>query len=607
MQKKYALYGAAFLLFLTGLFSCFHSGGTGKVLPPSPGYVLSVSNAEGVAPLLVHFEALCSDLNFHSSEFLWDFADSSAPLWGSTGINSNTAKGPVTAHVFQNPGTYNVEVTIRERGRTARVLTVSVRVLDPLLVYPGESTICVNQTGDTDFTGAPSGSRQIATNDLSSIAPLAVSGTRILFKRGSSWNTGSLSWPENDGPVTISAYGSGIGADEYGIYSNAPHIEVTGNATFLNLERKKNWRLMDIRFSNPSKTGTVVGGSMLMQRHLLYRLRATGFGTSVGWSHWLDPLGPQIDTMGVVSCVLTDAGDHLAYVGAERLVLLGNRFENADLSHVVRVWQAYRSLIAHNSISGSSINSADGRQALKLHGPSQSQVFSTAWDRLRNRTEYTVISDNVFGSSGPWPVSIGPQDDWKDERLSNLIFERNRYCADYGEHSVSSIPLDTIFLFKGRNFTIRNNVIDGAHFGNYFTGIAVRAATVGPQTAFIRVLNNTIYKPDLIDERLGIRIDAGVLTSEVYNNLAVFTGTGGIIVTDRGIGTKQITNLLNSGVSFVDPDTVLFPLLRSFALTAESTAAIGSGTYTRYVFDDFTGNSRSPDVRPDIGAYKYFP
>ena len=102
--------------------------------------------------------------------------------------------------------------------------------------------------------------------------------------------------------------------------------------------------------------------------------------------------------------------------------------------------------------SGSSLQSDSGRQALKMHGPSENEVNSTNWDRLKSRTEYTIISDNIFGSSGPWPVSLGPQNEQEDERLSNIIFERNRYCGDFGKRSSASFPLDTAFLFYGSSY-----------------------------------------------------------------------------------------------------------------------------------------------------------
>ncbi len=128
------------------------------------------------------------------------------------------------------------------------------------------------------------------------------------------------------------------------------------------------------------------------------------------------------------------------YIGAERLALIGNKVKDSGQSHVVRVWQAYKSVISHNIISGSSLNSTDGRLALKFHGPGMEEYFppvgSDAY--LENRTEFAVISNNVFGGSGPWPVAIGPADDLHDCLVSDVIFEGNRIHPDYGSQSCCS-------------------------------------------------------------------------------------------------------------------------------------------------------------------------
>lgn len=213
-------------------------------------------------------------------------------------------------------------------------------------------------------------------------------------------------------------------------------------------------------------------------------MKTVGFAVPIGWSHWIDPNGEQISEMSIVSCNVMGARDNVAYVGSERLALLGNQFADADNSHVVRVWQAYKSVISNNKMSGSSLKSNSGRHSFKMHGPSGWELVSKDWDCLKSRTEYTIVSDNVFGSSGPWPVSIGPQDDWKDERLSDIIFERNRYCADFGKRSSDSVQLDTALLFLGRQITIRNNIIDGSNFGAYFTGICVRAEMLAPSSDY---------------------------------------------------------------------------------------------------------------------------
>lgn len=566
------------------------------------------SRISGVAPLMVHFEADSTNEEFHNRDYAWDFGDINSGNWGTNNKSKNTAKGAVTAHLFENYGEYTVKVIVKNKNGDMGTKTVTITVENPDTIYAGDLTTCVNQSGDSDFSEAPIGARRISTDDLSTITQYASQGRRILFKRGSSWTINNLQWPENEGPVTIGAYGTGVNPDKFGIFENAPNITVS-SGNFFDTSNKMDWRIMDLNFVDMTKTNSVIGGVFITQRNLIFRLRTVGFGTAIGWSHWVDPNGIQMDEMAIVSCDVLKSGAHAAYIGSERLILLGNNFEDADDSHVVRVWQAYKSIISNNMFSGSSLKTSSGRHALKMHGPSEEQVNSIEWDCLRKRTEYVVVSDNIFGSSGPWPVSIGPQDDWKDERLSNIIFERNRYCADFGNRSTNSLQLDTAFLFLGRQFTIRNNIVDGSNFGSYFTGITVRAGVVAPNPLDIRIYNNTIYKSGNLNGQdwIGITITEGTQSAEIRNNLLVIpeynTGSQRLIA-DGGTDTIQSNNILNGNIVFEDADNSLYPLQRSFKITENSTDAIDTG-YEVNNFDDFYGNNRFIGNGYDIGACEY--
>ena len=192
---------------------------------------------------------------------------------------------------------------------------------------------------------------------------------------------------------------------------------------------------MDLHIDDPSRINGSFGGASDMQKHLYYRLKIEGFEVGLGWSHWNEANLMHIDDMVIASCDISDSNTNVMYVGSERLALLGNRIYDARQSHVVRVWQAYRSVIGHNIISGSSVDTDTGRHALKFHGPgtrpgdpegSGLGIPVPATGFVDVKTQFSIIADNVFGSSGPWPVGIGPQDAYADERLSHIIFERNR-------------------------------------------------------------------------------------------------------------------------------------------------------------------------------------
>jgi len=566
-----------------------------------------VSRTSGVAPLAVQFQAgyiagADESARFRDFDYTWDFGDAASGTWGTTGRSKNSAKGAIAAHVFESPGTYEVVLTIRDGGGVVGAESYEITVQDPDVFYAGEKTICVSDTAHGDFTGAPLGALQITTDDLSTITEHAQAGNRILFHRGSSWTTEGLTWPENGGPVTLGAYGEGQSPDALGLFSNAPEISVTGAAgVFLPLDGKQDWRVMDLRIVGAQDAQGAVGGAMEMQRHLFLRLSLSGFDCAMGWSHWNTAALMPIDDMVIASCDISESETNVMYVGAERLAVLGNRVRNARTSHVVRIWQAYRSVVSENVVSGSSLDNTNGRHALKLHGPKESELAPADGNgSLAHRSEFSIVSGNVFGSSGPWPLNLAPQDSGSDERLSDIVFERNRYHQDLGDQSAT--PLQVALRVAARNATIRNNVIDGTGDGNDFTGIWVGLNGAEPAASGVAVYNNTIFRAnnDVGNGRVGIAVGAEATSTVVRNNLISFPGATvpTAMIDDASADLVEDHNLMTETAGFVGA-TALDPLARDFGLDASS-PALDSGAIVP-VFEDLEGNPRD-DGLIDLGA-----
>lgn len=585
--------------------------------PPPTGYpygTVSVSRSSGVAPLYVHFSADFAGApetatGFRTYDYSWDFGDPASGVWGTNGTSMNLSTGGVAAHVFEQPGTYSVSLTVKEGtsiiGSEVRV----IQVLDPASYYAGVKTVCVSDSAATVADGAPAGALLVATTNLSSITKYATAGSRILFRRGSSWSTPGLSWPENAGPVTLGAYGPGSGIDSQGHYSNAPRITVTGGE-FLSLNFKQDWRIMDLHLVDTTRSYGSFGGTMEFRKHLFLRLRIDGFYTGFGWSHWNTSSLMAIDQMAVVSCRITESLDNIAYVGSERLALLGNIMQNVRESHVLRVWQAYRSVISNNIVSGSSLSETNGRHALKLHGPGYSTFqgvneYGTPVpdsNLLGNRTEYVIVSDNVFGSSGPWPVAIGPQDDLTDAKVYHLVFERNRIVSEYGDQSVR--PVDVAMHLWGGYSTVRNNIFDGTNSGPDYTAIVIEQRGAEPAPDSVEIYNNTIYRSDNStgNRRVGIYLSSNSRRITVKNNLVSFPGAtmAPTMIDDAGGIAVKSGNLMTAAAGFVDPNDA-DPLSRNFRLSAGA-PGINAGVSVP-VYEDFAGGGR-PIGAYDIGAYE---
>ena len=571
-----------------------------------------LNRTSGVAPLCVHFTVDYpgdgeAARDFHLYDYEWDFGDPGSGTWGTDGKPKNSATGAIAAHVFESPGTYRVWLTVKDKGEIIKTDWSTVVVANPDEYYAGTKTVCVS-TG-TDFTGAPAGADcRGSVSDLSSITSLATAGKRILLCRGDSWTvTSNLSWPNSAGPVTIGAFGPGGIQNELGIYSNAPKITVT-SGRFMLLDDKQDWRIMDLHLVNDIVTdGAQLSfeGSYNMQRDLFLRLKLEGFENTLIWGHWNnDSRLMPIDQMAVVSCDLSGGNVEVVYIGGERLAILGNDIRNAQKSHVARIWQAYKSVISDNKMSGSSVASAEGRHALKLHGPGPGSALGTPTvgsETLQHRTDFVVVSDNVFGSSGPWPVAIGPQNTNFAEEISNVIFERNRISSAFG---AGTNKVDVALFAWCSYSTIRNNIFDGTGSGVDYLAIAVERRGIEPAPTAVSVYNNTIYRSDNTSgtSRIGIRVGSPSSGIVVMNNLVSFpSATVSIAALQDLSGSAQAGgNVLTSVPGFIDPDDAS-PLARDFR-QAKGSPGINQGA-TVPVYEDFDGGPR-PIGLYDAGAFE---
>lgn len=572
-----------------------------------------VSRNSGVAPLSVHFKAdykpsSSTERGFHNYDYTWNFGDTSSGNWGTTGKSKNAAKGPVAAHVYETPGIYTATLTVRNATGVIKTNTFAITVSDPDVIYSGTKTTCISDTAHSDFSGCPTGAARVTTDDLSRISNYIGAGRRVLLDRGSSWSSGGINMPNNSGPVTIGAYGTCIDPDELGICSNAPQVNMSG--TFCDMSNKQDWRITDLSFAGPRGTGGVLGGIINVQRILALRLKATGMDGHIGMSHWKESPADLIDHYMIVSCNFFDATNNSVYIGAERLALLGNKIDKVSDSHVVRVWQGYLAVISHNLISGSSIDSNTGRHALKFHGPGEEEYCpSGAGTCLNHRTNFAVISDNTFGSSGPWPVAIGPADGGHNCLVSDVIFERNRIHPDFGTKSNFSSPVQVGVSIWARYITVRNNIIDGTKGYDGFIGLRISRRGIEPPPLGVEVYNNTFYRQNesgITNSHVGIDIAGSASGTIVRNNLASFqtVGSGGTaIIQNASDDLQQSNNLMTLNPGLVNPD-LANPLSRNYTPQSGSQPD-EAGTPAVPVFDDYKGNPRlQDDGAYDVGAFE---
>ena len=567
------------------------------------------SRTSGVAPLSVFFTAgfangSASNRDFDELEYAWDFDDLPSGNWATTGQSKNEAKGPVASHVFESAGTYHVELTVRNASGIIDSETITITVSDPDAHFPGTNTTCFSDTSNNNFSGCPAGATQVTTDDISEIANYVGSHRRVLLQRGSAWaRSGRIDFPANLTTLHIGAYGNCQSPSAQGICSNAPQINMSGSSEFIVVDRSRDWRLTDIRFTGEASNFGIISGSVDIRRLLLLRIQTTGFYDSIIWGNWRGSDSDRIAENSVVSCNISDTERYATIIGGEQLTYMGNIAADSTTYHITRIWFSYQGVISHNILSGASYTNSSGLHALKFHGPSESQVGSyaqTGSGGMHHRSKFTLIANNLFGSSGPWPVSIGPQNSTSNENLSDLIIEKNRFIAAYG--SQSPRPVNTGLMFGGRYVTVRNNIFDGSGNTEGYRGVVIERRGIENTPLGNRIYNNTIYKDGTsVWPYEGVVVDSTASDTIIRNNFVSFpVANNKELITDYSGNATVSHNLLVDNHGFVDA-TNNNPLRRNFSLTASS-PAINQGTNVP-VFEDIRGLERTGVY--SLGAYHY--
>ena len=562
----------------------------------------------GVAPLAIQFDAGfnhsdASNQTLHRLYYLWDYDDVSSGNW-INGKSRNSDAGFIGAHVFETAGTYNVGLTVIDAatGNTVRAESITITVTDPDTYYSGTNTICVNNVGDSDFTSAPAGALQVNSDDINSVmSTYFATDRRVLLKRGGIWTYSSLVVPSSVSNGHIGAYGTGTSPDPQGLFTNAPLLTATADTQFVSLSSKQNCRFTDLRFTSALTTGEFFGGAQNINNNLVMNCKASGGSMGVEQSNWRNNDSETLDGNFFVNNSFTNHNDYSVYVVGDRLCILGNVLLDPSASHTLRVLQCYKGAIRHNQIAGASNGNTNGRHALKLHGPQESNVgdFATSGNLgLPNRTQFVHIADNIFGSSPPWPVAIGPQNNVLDERLTDIVFERNLYESDFGT-SPTGVDLQTPFRFSCRFATARNNIsyclaADSIGGGS----VAIYTRGIEPTPAYIFAYNNTAVTDDTSGTYNTVDISSDADNCIAINNLLYAPNTANQVVNNSGTNSTVSNNLDSLTTPLVNPFNAT-PASRDYSLSIGS-GAIDQGA-SAPVYEDYSGTQRTGSM--DVGAY----
>jgi hypothetical protein len=553
------------------------------------------------------------------------------------GSSRNAATGPVAAHVFETSGTYTVSLTVSDGSNTVSNNCTQIVVQNPADVFSGNNTICVAAL--TQPTPGSDGCPVGASVDRQDSFPAAISshattGKRVLFKRGDTFAAATEARITATGPGIVGAYGSQtlplprmqvplqVAADT--------EINILGFSSSSTPEFK-DWRIMDLDLdgmggAQTSGTGisSVSGGvAQVTVLRLTYRNMNNAIGFALDRLNFLNnyfiangrpaEATHAVDQVTVVdSTVIPGAATvYSAYDAGNRIAFMGNNFDNggnATGSHITRWPFLNKAVISNNTF----LRPGFTRLAIKLHAPYWNATFNvfdpnatqpvlgsnySTYANGDGYSKYVVISDNkLTDAANPWSVELGPQDSGSDERIRNVIVERNWWVAN----TASQVALRV----SASEVTVRNNIFNFSNGSNSQTAIQVVKDGVVLTSDQVRLYNNTIYSSYAVpsSQFAGIELAAPVTNITVRNNLAYAPNANGpvMLVNNCGACLTQSNNSTDAQVKSTSPNFTAMPPVAPSDYRPVSGYAIGGGTAVP-VWSDFLLQSRPQGVI-DLGA-----
>jgi PKD repeat protein len=380
---------------------------------PSVGRKFLASRTACMAPCAVYFNAQATESltwdEVRDVQFVWDFDDGGA-----------SSEGFLAAHVFDDPGTYNVGLAVDGEQWTRTTITVSAP----------QRTICVSPA--SSFGDCPSSSSSDHFTSLSSASGQSHSNVHVLLHRGESF--GSVGNLKGQGPTLYGAYGSG----------SKPKL------TQDNEERMGDqivWQDLDVSASRVLN---------LAQWSMLRRIDAHG---TIGGDpqHWV--MAYHVDDFFVVDCNATishqsSSGGGLYVYQSQRSAVQGNSiyYQQGGNGHAFRSNGADGFLIQDNVIDDN--GSFD---VLTIRGDNESGSPSASGNAY-----WTLIQGNEFTGN---LVEYKAQYPEANELIQYLIHENNLHVD--GSNLILATVHDAVV--RGNAFVgMRGEGVSVADKSNYY-------------------------------------------------------------------------------------------------------------------------------------------
>jgi hypothetical protein len=553
-----------------------------------------------VAPRLVHFSAV----NTTSSEttrpfdeliYFWDFGDtgsSGSGNWNNWGVMPNfprnKSKGPVVAHVYEDPGTYTWKCWCKNPVTgTLAYTTGSVTVISADSVFSGSNTVCFSTSGN--FTGAPSGATQITTSSGTTVMSHKGSGKRLLLRAGETFTWDSAPTSSGITLMTIGKFGSGAN----------PIINLNASTNLLDPHNSSQLRLIDLNVQGQANSNTNCMGSFYTCSDILV-LRVSGGNYATGDNGFVFiDFGTMSDFVGLVDCDMNGLGPggngaNWVFAYCSRLCILGSSFvDTSSREHVVRLQYTPNSVVAYVRAK----DPAPAKGCLTIRGPLWGGGTSFPAGSYQ---EYINVYGVYTEGSDTGLMGSAPSSDTQDQRIRYEVWDS---CL-----GVVSENINVCSRFALDYFTVRNCAV--IIIGSVLTGnchafnFDKNAGSVEPDHVGGRFYNNTIAGNT--SNNLDCVFLAGAVSDCVVKkcycqNLGAGTHN---VISDSSSPSAPPTQADNIGSGSnnvtTNPPTVFSDLIPANGSSIHN----AGGTEKLPVWDDAGGRERPLD-NWDVGAWEY--
>ncbi len=557
---------------------------TGGTITPS----ITPSRTSCAAPCSVFFDATAttglSGNDYVQANWTWDFGDPTSPHKSTIGF--------VVAHVFDNPGTYDVTTRVQDLAGNAgtKTTTITVAPMSGPIYY-------VASTGSDTDTG------KSTTHPFLTFAhAMTVAGpnTSILLRRGDTFKLGSSDTTiAVTGPFLIGAY-----SDPSAPSSVNPILSSTDIVAYSNvfkLTGGSDMRFTDIHIVAEGAFSIFTIGSAPMS--LFERVEIEGY-TQGGGNGWY--VGTDLANITIADSHAHDFGGYGVYADrSQNFALIGTTIEKFQVDHAFR--------LQGGSSNGSGTLGQFTNNSYIADNTITAPVGNTfsAGGLFRGENTNSVYVNNTNNRNVAWT----PQDITFIEHVSLGLAEGNTWARTDYDPNMACLGI------VAQNIVVRNNLCTrAAVFAKVGAGTNMPANWTDRNFFY----NNTFYQSDADSFAVQlVQVTKTTGTTSYRNNIVSTVSSNGqssIYQSDNVAGQTNISDhndlyapnggtltnpLVGTGGILTNPNFVSTTAGAEGAFTLGSgSPAVDTGTNTHVYQSLGNAPGRPQNGSWDMGAFE---